>query len=107
MTISVTPYIDLARELMAGYTPRRVPAPADSRPAAVLALLFHDQGEDRVLLTRRTDTVEHHKGQISFPGGGVLRPYVPSVGGRGYGPAQRPPVSGMIIPGSVSRLQCG
>jgi 8-oxo-dGTP pyrophosphatase MutT (NUDIX family) len=37
----------------------------------VLTLLFHDLGADRVLLTKRTDTVEHHKGQISFPGGGV------------------------------------
>lgn len=71
MTVSITPYIDLARELLAEYTPRMVDAPAGSRPAAVLALLFHEEGHDRVLLTRRTDTVEHHKGQISFPGGGV------------------------------------
>jgi len=71
MTVSLTPYIDLARELLAAYTPRLVEAPPDSRPAAVLALLFHDQGADRLLLTRRTDTVEHHKGQISFPGGRV------------------------------------
>jgi 8-oxo-dGTP pyrophosphatase MutT (NUDIX family) len=71
MTVPLTPYISLARELLAGYTPRLVQAPPDSRPAAVLVLLLHDQGEDRVLLTRRTDTVEHHKGQVSFPGGGV------------------------------------
>ena len=42
-----------------------------ARSAAVLILLYHDQGAERVLLTRRTDTLEHHKGQISFPGGGV------------------------------------
>ncbi len=70
MTTSVTPYIDLARELLAAYTPRLMDAPG-SRPAAVLLLLYHDQGEDRILLTKWTDTVEHHKGQISFPGGGV------------------------------------
>jgi 8-oxo-dGTP pyrophosphatase MutT (NUDIX family) len=71
MTIELTPYIDLARELLAGYAPRAVAAPPDARRAAVLALLEHDAGEDRVILTKRTDTVEHHKGQISFPGGGV------------------------------------
>jgi 8-oxo-dGTP pyrophosphatase MutT (NUDIX family) len=70
MTISVTPYIDLARDLLRDYEPRAVAAP-DARRAAVLTLLYHDQGADRVLLTKRTDTVEHHKGQICFPGGGV------------------------------------
>jgi 8-oxo-dGTP pyrophosphatase MutT (NUDIX family) len=67
---SVTPYIDLARDRLRDYSPRTLDAP-DARPAAVLLLLYHDQGADRILLTKRTDTVEHHKGQISFPGGGV------------------------------------
>ena len=70
MTTSLTPYIDLARDLLREYTPRTLDAP-DARPAAVLVLLYHDRGEDRVILTRRTDRLEHHKGQISFPGGGV------------------------------------
>lgn len=70
MTISVTPYIDLARDLLRDYQPRAIASPGVRR-AAVLTLLFHDQGADRVLLTKRTDSVEHHKGQISFPGGGV------------------------------------
>ena len=70
MTISVTPYIDLARDLLRDYQPRVIDAPG-ARRAAVMTLLFHDLGADRVLLTKRTDTVEHHKGQISFPGGGV------------------------------------
>jgi 8-oxo-dGTP pyrophosphatase MutT (NUDIX family) len=70
MTESLTPYIELARELLRTYTPRDLHAP-DAKPAAVLVLLYHDQGQDRVILTRRTDTVEHHKGQISFPGGAV------------------------------------
>ncbi len=38
-------------------------------PAAVLIPLFVKDGEVHVLLTVRTDTVEAHKGQISFPGG--------------------------------------
>lgn len=70
MTTSITPYIDLARDLLRGYEPRSVHAP-DSRRAAVLTVLYHDQGADRVLLTKRTDTVEHHKGEVCFPGGGV------------------------------------
>jgi 8-oxo-dGTP pyrophosphatase MutT (NUDIX family) len=37
--------------------------------AAVLIPLFRKDGEYHVLLTRRTDQVRHHKGQISFPGG--------------------------------------
>jgi 8-oxo-dGTP pyrophosphatase MutT (NUDIX family) len=40
------------------------------RRAAVLIPIFVDRGEPYLLLTRRTETVEHHKGQISFPGGG-------------------------------------
>ncbi len=38
-------------------------------PAAVLLPLHRDQGEDYLLFTRRTETLRHHKGQISFPGG--------------------------------------
>ena len=39
------------------------------RRAAVLIPLFKKNGEYHILFTRRTDKVEHHKGQISFPGG--------------------------------------
>jgi len=39
------------------------------RPASVLVPLFKKDGEILILFTRRTDHVEHHKGQISFPGG--------------------------------------
>ncbi|HVN47575.1 MAG TPA: CoA pyrophosphatase [Bacteroidota bacterium] len=38
-------------------------------PASVLILLTENVGELSVLFTQRTETVEHHKGQISFPGG--------------------------------------
>ena len=38
-------------------------------PAGVLLLLYVKDGEVCVLLNRRTDRVEHHKGEISFPGG--------------------------------------
>ncbi len=39
------------------------------REAAVLMLLYPRQGELVLPLTRRTDTVEMHRGQISLPGG--------------------------------------
>ena len=38
--------------------------------AAVLLPLIWWQAEWQLVFTRRTDTVEHHKGQVSFPGGG-------------------------------------
>lgn len=40
-----------------------------ARPAAVLIPLAYTDGDWQVLFTRRADTVEHHKGQVSFPGG--------------------------------------
>jgi 8-oxo-dGTP pyrophosphatase MutT (NUDIX family) len=42
-----------------------------SRHAAVLIPIFKQNDEYRVLFTKRTNTVEAHKGQISFPGGRV------------------------------------
>ncbi|MFQ5826179.1 MAG: NUDIX hydrolase, partial [Dehalococcoidia bacterium] len=38
-------------------------------PAAVLLPLFRKGDSYHLLFTRRTQEVEHHKGQISFPGG--------------------------------------
>jgi 8-oxo-dGTP pyrophosphatase MutT (NUDIX family) len=51
------------------------PAPAhttsetSARPAAVLVPIFNKDGIWHVLYTRRTDSVEDHQGQVSFPGG--------------------------------------
>jgi 8-oxo-dGTP pyrophosphatase MutT (NUDIX family) len=45
----------------------------DLKCAAVLIPLARFGGEWQVIFTRRTDTVEHHKGQVSFPGGGCDR----------------------------------
>jgi len=38
-------------------------------PAAVLLPLYHKEGKYHILFTKRTEKVEYHKGQISFPGG--------------------------------------
>ncbi len=45
--------------------------PAHFRHAGVLIPLFYEDGEHKVLFTKRTHHVLHHKGQISFPGGSV------------------------------------
>jgi len=45
------------------------PAAAGERRAAVLVPLFVRETVLHVLFTRRTETLEHHRGQISFPGG--------------------------------------
>jgi 8-oxo-dGTP pyrophosphatase MutT (NUDIX family) len=45
------------------------PAPPDVTPAAVLVPLVSGSRGLQVILTKRTDTVETHKGQIAFPGG--------------------------------------
>jgi 8-oxo-dGTP pyrophosphatase MutT (NUDIX family) len=41
------------------------------RRGSVLIPLLRDREEYRILLTKRTDTVEVHKGQMSFPGGRI------------------------------------
>ena len=62
-------------EDVAGRLRRSIPAAPDPPPAAprragVLVPLFVRDGALWVVLTLRTETVEHHRGQISFPGGG-------------------------------------
>lgn len=60
--------IEFIRERVTAYRPRQIEA--EGRPrAAVLLLLYNKGGQQHLLFTRRTDLVEHHKGQISFPGG--------------------------------------
>jgi 8-oxo-dGTP pyrophosphatase MutT (NUDIX family) len=56
----VQPYDDLKPPIEPGVNWRR---------AAVLILLYPKAVEDYIVFMRRTETVEHHKGQISLPGG--------------------------------------
>lgn len=60
--------VDRIETLLGSYTPALVEAPALPR-AAVLLPLYESGGELHVLFTVRSELVEHHKGQISFPGG--------------------------------------
>jgi 8-oxo-dGTP pyrophosphatase MutT (NUDIX family) len=52
--------------------PRRITfSDADYRQASVLMPLFINDAQFWLLFTRRTRTVEYHKGEVSFPGGVV------------------------------------
>lgn len=49
--------------------PLTVQSEWQARPAAVLIPLYREDGRWKILFTRRTETVESHRGQVSFPGG--------------------------------------
>ncbi len=58
----------LIHDQFAKFQPRRLTS-GYSREAAVLMPIFEQDGMPFFLLTRRTEEVSTHKGQISFPGG--------------------------------------
>jgi 8-oxo-dGTP pyrophosphatase MutT (NUDIX family) len=64
----VTGVRERLRRLLAALEPRIVTS-GFAREAAVLLALFESAREPHLLLTRRTEEVRTHKGQISFPGG--------------------------------------
>jgi 8-oxo-dGTP pyrophosphatase MutT (NUDIX family) len=59
---------DRIRDCLAALNPRKL-TNGFIREAAVLMPIFEWEHEYHFLLTRRTDEVQTHKGQISFPGG--------------------------------------
>ena len=61
--------MERSRLILAGHTPRLLTLEEGQRSSAVMVPLLRDGGRYRVLLTKRTERVEHHKGEISFPGG--------------------------------------
>lgn len=60
---------DIASRLQLAYRPGPPQADPSYTCAAVLIPLMRFDGEWHVLFTVRTERVEHHKGQVSFPGG--------------------------------------
>ena len=63
---------EIIKEVLSSRSPKRIPDEQSSYiHAAVLFPIFSANGEYKVLFTQRTHKVENHKGQISFPGGGV------------------------------------
>ncbi len=57
------------RQMLQARVPRELSVPS-RRLAAVLLPLYHHGGDYGIILTQRSDTVYHHRGQIAFPGGG-------------------------------------
>ena len=63
-------FISTIKRALSVITPKRINDPSLT-PAAVMLLFYSKDGEHHVLLNRRTEEVEDHKGEISFPGGAV------------------------------------
>ena len=55
-------------ERLAGYQPRSIGKSPLTKSAVLVPIVKRENGLE-LLFTKRSDTVEHHKGQISFPGG--------------------------------------
>ena len=60
--------LDTIRKSLAA-EPREHPVSGSLTPAAVLLPLLYQDDKLSILLTRRTQTVKAHKGEVSFPGG--------------------------------------
>lgn len=60
--------VNQARKWLSSHEPTRT-IQAGTASAAVLVLLYLKNGQLYVLLTERSQDVEYHKGEISFPGG--------------------------------------
>jgi len=57
------------KALLAGYRPRTRAPREGLRPASVLIPFYPDPEGPSVVFTKRTDHLDKHAGQISFPGG--------------------------------------
>jgi 8-oxo-dGTP pyrophosphatase MutT (NUDIX family) len=64
--------VDRVRSRFAHYLPPPTPPlQPGGRAAAVLLPVFEEDGEARLVLTRRPETMPSHRGEIAFPGGKV------------------------------------
>lgn len=66
---SIHSWIFELRSRLGSPPPKRLPT-SDARQASVLVPLYVEAGELWTLLTKRSETLPHHRGQIAFPGGG-------------------------------------
>ena len=63
-------HIESIKERISAHRPMMLRDDSHRRACVLVPLVLHN-GTLHLLLTKRTDRVEHHKGQISFPGGMV------------------------------------
>lgn len=64
----VISHLDIARRVLAENHKLTLTDPS-LKPAGVTCLIYLKDGEYCILLNKRSQEVEHHKGEISFPGG--------------------------------------
>jgi 8-oxo-dGTP pyrophosphatase MutT (NUDIX family) len=62
--------IEQIRHRLAAYTPRLLENEGRNRAAVLVPLYFHRE-ELHVIFTKRTDRVQSHRGEVSFPGGAM------------------------------------
>ncbi len=67
-SILTTPFIQRVKDRLSAIEIERI-LDQSLTPAAVLLLLFQKEGHYHIIFNLRTQQVEHHKGEISFPGG--------------------------------------
>jgi 8-oxo-dGTP pyrophosphatase MutT (NUDIX family) len=60
---------DSLRSILTQRVPVILPSDPARRQAAVLLPLFKNANDYHLVFTKRTETLTHHKGQVSFPGG--------------------------------------
>ena len=68
--VSLSTDFDLIAKSVRECSPKGVGS-TNLKPAGVMVLLFERRGEYTIILNRRTKILDHHKGEISFPGGGM------------------------------------
>jgi 8-oxo-dGTP pyrophosphatase MutT (NUDIX family) len=61
---------DLIRDIVGRHEAKLADPDGGHMPAAVLLLLYERDGQEHLLFQVRSQQVEHHKGEISLPGGG-------------------------------------
>ena len=61
---------DALRDALARYAPQEIEHDGIAYLAAVLILIYEHEGRHYVVFQKRTNKVDAHKGEISFPGGG-------------------------------------
>ena len=55
------------------FTEKAFTPPKDAKQASVGIIVFKENNKLLFVLTKRTENVEHHKGQVSLPGGAIDR----------------------------------